>query len=229
MNTIIAWIRKERLSGLVMALITVCTVWVLLEVCDGLIEGTERDLDRWLVLAVRRAPDAPEPIGPQWLRSAARDVTSLGGYAVLTLVTAAVAVFFGLTRKPLAGWVLIGATLGGWAMMKFLKWLFQRERPMTIPGIADGESQSFPSGHAMLSAIVYLTVGSILSCFLTEKRQQAYVLSVALTVTLLVGVSRVYLGVHYPTDVLAGWSLGLAWGIVCTILTHRFARREPIS
>lgn len=221
---VVEWIRRENLTLLVLALVSICGTWILLEVGDELTEGSEHDLDRWLLQAVRRSPGGPEPIGPAWLQTAARDMTALGGYAVLTLVTAAAAIFLGLIKKHSAGLLLIGGTLGGWVAMRGLKALFQHPRPFIVPGIAEGDSASFPSGHAMLSAIVYLTLGSILACFIKERRLQNYVIAVALAVTLLVGASRVYLGVHYPTDVLAGWSLGLSWGILCMVLTRRLVR-----
>lgn len=219
------WIRREELAMLFTSLALVTGTWLVLELSDELIEGTAHDLDRWIVMALRRSTDSPDPVGPRWLQVAARDVTALGSRAVLTLATTAVAVFFSLMRRHREALLLVGGTLGGVVTMSVLKLLVARPRPIQVPGIIDDASSSFPSGHAMLSAIVYLSLGSILSSLVTARRLQNYIFAVALSLTFLVGLSRVYLGVHYPTDVLAGWTLGLLWGVACSLLTHRFSPR----
>lgn len=220
---LIRWIHRQDLGMPVLALSVVAGAWLALEISDELIEGTAHDLDRWIVLALRRTSDSTDPVGPRWLQAAARDVTALGSRAVLTLATTAVAIFFSLMRRHRDALLLVGATVGGVITMSVLKTLISRPRPIVVAGIVDDASSSFPSGHAMLSAVVYLTLGSILSSLVTRRRLRVYISAVALSVTFLVGVSRVYLGVHYPTDVFAGWTLGLSWGLACSILTRRFS------
>ena len=95
-----------------------------------------------------------------------------------------------------------------------LKALFDRPRPTSCPTWCEVSSSSFPSGHSMNSAIVYLTLGALLARLVRPVAMKLYILAVALLVSFLVGISRVYLGVHYPSDVLAGWSLGLSWAVL---------------
>ncbi|MBI3862348.1 MAG: phosphatase PAP2 family protein [Planctomycetia bacterium] len=222
-QVVVQWMRREDLAMLLTALAIVIGTWLVLEISDMLAEGMEHDLDRWIVMALRRTPGSAEPIGPRWLQVAARDITALGSRAVLTLATAAVAICLSLIRRHRESLLLVGASLAGLFVMQALKALVARPRPFPMPGIIDDPTSSFPSGHAMLSAVVYLTLGSILSSLVPSRRLRSYTFGVALAVTFLVGISRVYLGVHYPSDVFAGWTLGLSWGMACSILTHRLA------
>jgi undecaprenyl-diphosphatase len=76
-------------------------------------------------------------------------------------------------------------------------------------------SASFPNGHSMLAAVVYLTIGALIARFRPDPRVKIYALTLAAITTILVGISRVYLGVHWPTDMLAGWMIGAAWALIC--------------
>jgi undecaprenyl-diphosphatase len=171
------------------------------------------------------------PLGPPWLHEVGRDLTALGGVAFLSLMVAAVAGFLLLRQLYGALWLVLAATAGGLVASTLLKLLFERERPSIVPHLSIVSTHSFPSGHSMLSAVVYLTLGALLGRIVPGLRYKAYFLLVALTLTFLVGVSRVYLGVHFPTDVLAGWSAGLAWAALCWLvaryLQHRGAVERP--
>jgi undecaprenyl-diphosphatase len=169
------------------------------------------------------------PIGPEWLHEAGRDLTALGGVAVLTLITVAVAGFLWLRRMFGAMLLVLAATLGGLAASSALKSTFERTRPNLVPHLSMVYTSSFPSGHSMLSATVYLTLGALLGRFVQPLRLKAYFLLVALILTFLVGVSRVYVGVHYPTDVLAGWSAGLAWALVCWLGARALQKRGTVE
>ena len=119
--------------------------------------------------------------------------------------------------------------MGGLLVSTLLKAGYNRPRPDLVPHLSMVFTSSFPSGHSMLSAIVFLTLGSLLGRFVHEWRLKAYFLVVSLTLTFLVGVSRVYLGVHYPTDVLAGWTAGLAWALVCSLVARYLQRRGAVE
>ena len=88
---------------------------------------------------------------------------------------------------------------------------------------------SFPSGHAALSAVCYLTLGVLLAQTQASRTLRIYFIATAMVLTLLVGVTRIYLGVHYPTDVLAGWCFGIAWALICWTVMSYFQRRGEIE
>jgi undecaprenyl-diphosphatase len=156
-----------------------------------------------------------QPIGPSWLALAARDITSLGGYTVLLLMTLSAIGFLLMVRKPGAALLLLVSIGGGMLLSSGLKELFDRPRPDLVPHAVQVYTLSFPSGHAMLSAVTYLTLGALLARVQPRRRVKAYLLGLGILLTALIGISRVYLGVHWPTDVLAGWCAGSAWAIAC--------------
>jgi undecaprenyl-diphosphatase len=123
--------------------------------------------------------------------------------------------------------LVVGSTLGGTLVNALLKRLFARPRPTVVPHLTEVMTESFPSGHAMLSAIVYLTLGALLAQLVQRRRLKAYLVGVALGLTLLIGLTRVYLGVHYPTDVLGGWMAGLGWALVTALVARAARRRSP--
>ncbi len=181
------------------------------------------------ILEELRHPDRPElPIGPRWVTSAALDITALGSSTVLGLVTLSISGFLLLQgRKRTAAFVFL-ATASGWALNDGLKLLFQRARPEVVPHLRETMSASFPSGHAMTAAVVYLTLGALTMRLAEGRVTKFYCMAVAMIVTLLVGATRVFLGVHYPTDVIAGWLLGLVWALVCWTTERRLERRAGL-
>ena len=148
---------------------------------------------------------------------------------VLTLLSLAVAGFLWLRKMNGAMWLVLVASLGGLAACVLLKGVFDRPRPNLVPHLTAVHTSSFPSGHSMMSATIFLTLGTLLGRFVQERKLKAYFLIVALTLTFLVGLSRVYLGVHYPTDVLAGWSAGLAWALICWLVARALQRRGVVE
>jgi undecaprenyl-diphosphatase len=214
-----------RLLGLLLALVGCALGFVVL--ADEILEQETQGFDEAIVRALRRAEDPSVPIGPTWLRVAARDLTALGGGTVLTLVTLAVCGFLALVRHFRSLLLVAGSTVGGALLNTALKALFARPRPTVVPHLAEAYAPSFPSGHAMVSAIVYLTLGALLAQLTESRRLKAYVLGVALLLSFLVGLTRVFLGVHYLTDVLGGWMAGLAWALLTALLVRAMKRRSP--
>jgi undecaprenyl-diphosphatase len=183
-------------------------------------EGETLRFDHWLLL-VLRTPGAPEdPLGPAWVEEMFRDFTALGGVGVmslLTLVSFGYLWLLGLRRVAL---YLLFAIVSGLLLSLGLKSSFDRPRPDLVSHGSMIYTSSFPSGHSMLSAIVYLTGGALLASIHSARRVRVYVIGCSVLSTLLVGISRVYLGVHWPSDVLAGWAAGAAWAAACWLLAQ---------
>jgi undecaprenyl-diphosphatase len=148
----------------------------------------------------------------------ARDITSLGSTIVLGIITSAVVGYLFLARKPAAAWLMLGAVFGGVVLNNLLKFAFARPRPDFVAHATRVFTSSFPSGHATLSAITYLTMGTLLARLHGSVAIRIYLISIAIFLLLIIGMSRVYLGVHYPTDVLGGWCIGAAWALGCWVL-----------
>jgi undecaprenyl-diphosphatase len=220
---------KPEGTVLLIVLVVVGGIWGFVEIASRVTSGSTLEFDREVVRAMRRESDPAVPIGPAWLAVAARDVTSLGGTAVITLAVAAIALYLVFIRKRHAVVLLAVAIAGGAAVDLALKGSFQRERPDVVPHLDTVASSSFPSGHSMLSAIVYLTLGALVARVTPGRLVKLYVISVAVAATLLVGVTRVYLGVHYPTDVLAGWTAGLVWALLCELLARWLQARGSVE
>jgi undecaprenyl-diphosphatase len=185
-------------------------------------EGETTALDTRVLLALRSASDPSKPIGPAWIETAMLDLTALGGPTVLGLVVAAVVGFLLLQTRYHTALVVLVASIGGELANSILKNVFLRPRPTVVPHLREVISSSFPSGHAMESAIIYLTLGAMLMRIAEKRLTKVYCLAVAVLLTLLVGISRVFLGVHYPTDVIGGWILGFIWASFCWIVEQRF-------
>jgi undecaprenyl-diphosphatase len=194
---------------------------IFLGIADEVMEGDTLSLDERILLAMRVAGDAGKPIGPAWVEESFRDFTGLGGVGVLGLLTAATLGYLWLQGMRRAAIYLLAAIGGGLVVSLALKAGFHRPRPDLISHGSMVYTSSFPSGHAMLSAIVYLTGGAMLALLHGRRAVRVYIFACAVLATLLVGISRVYLGVHWPTDVLAGWSAGSAWAALCWLIGRR--------
>jgi undecaprenyl-diphosphatase len=208
------WARRE-LAVLVALALAAGAIWGFAELADEVLEGETRAFDEAILLALRSATDHADPLGPGWLEDSMRDITALGSTVVLTFVTFAVAGFLVLERKAHAALFVVLAVGGGMLLSTLLKMGFDRPRPDLVPHGATVYTASFPSGHSMLAAVAYLTLGALLARVQPRRRLKLYLLGLAILLTVAVGVSRVYLGVHWPTDVLAGWTLGAAWALAC--------------
>jgi undecaprenyl-diphosphatase len=223
------WASDVEPVVLVSLLVIVAGIWGFISLADRVQEGRTQAFDERVLTAVRRLENPAQPVGPPWMAEVGRDVTALGGVAVLLLATVAVLGFLGLSRKlGLMTFVLL-ATLGGLGLSSLLKVLFVRPRPSVVPHLSHAYTSSFPSGHSLMSAVVYLTLGALLTTLVTRRRLKVYILAVSLSLTGLVGISRVYMGVHYPTDVLAGWMTGLAWAVLCWTIARWLQRRGAVE
>lgn len=191
--------------------------------------GRTLALDDWVLLAFRKPGNPAEVIGPSWAADVARDITALGSTDILWLATLGVAGFLGLDRRYRAMAFVLGAVGTGWGLSFLLKDVFQRARPTVVPHLMAAHFSSFPSGHSMMAAIVYFTLGGLLASLVTRRRLKFYFLAVATLLSILVGISRLVLGVHYPTDVVAGWLAGLAWATLCQHAERLLIRRGAIE
>lgn len=210
-------------------LILVLGVFAFIGIADEVLEGDTLRFDRWLLLALRAPADPGDPLGPAWVEEMFRDFTALGGIGVLSLLTLTSAGYLWLQGfRRIAGFVL-AAILGGLLLSLALKAGFDRPRPELVSHGSLVYTSSFPSGHSMLAAVVYLTGGALLAVVHESRRVRVYLIGCAVVATMLVGVSRVYLGVHWPSDVLAGWAAGAAWAAVCWLLAQSLQERGRIE
>jgi undecaprenyl-diphosphatase len=132
-------------------------------IAQEVVKGKTLAFDREIILTLRSSADPSVPIGPAWLPEAARDVTSFGSTVGLGIILLAVTGYLLLAHKRASAWLMLGAVLGGVALNTSLKLAFGRPRPDIVAHIVQVYSASFPSGHAAMSAITYLTLGALLA------------------------------------------------------------------
>ena len=216
---------RFELPTLVVVALVAGGIWSFAELADEVMEGETRTLDERLLLMLRDPADRADPLGPAWLEEMGRDFTALGGVGVLTLLNLAVFVYLVLQNKARSAVLVLAAIAAGLLLSTLLKIGFDRPRPDLVPYESAVYTASFPSGHSMMAAITYLTLGALLARVQPRRRLKAYLLLVAIALTLLVGLSRVYLGVHWPTDVLAGWTAGAVWALLCWLAARWLQRR----
>jgi membrane-associated phospholipid phosphatase len=148
------------------------------------------------------------------------NVTRLGNVPVLAAVTLVAAIVLARKRLTSELELLLLAAIGAEILSVGLKLGFERERPFFPDPLATESTYSFPSGHASVSLAVYGTIGYIAARHAPSRGRQIGILVAAAGLILLIGFSRLYLGVHYLSDVIAGFSLGLAWVALCVVLLH---------
>jgi undecaprenyl-diphosphatase len=204
-------------------------LWGFVELAEDVPEGRFKVTDEKILRAFRSPDDLAKTIGPVWLRDAGRDLTALGGPTVLTLLVLLVIGYLLLNRQRRAALFLVACIGGGCAVAAVLKHVIGRERPHVVPHLAEATSTSFPSGHSMLSSVVYLTLGALIARTMAHRHEKIYFILAALLLSFLVGVSRVFLGVHFPTDVLGGWAAGTGWALLCWMATYWLQRRGALD
>ncbi|HYZ48528.1 MAG TPA: phosphatase PAP2 family protein [Sphingomonas sp.] len=214
----------------VLALAAIATLgFIFARLASEMVEGDTLAFDRAVLLALRRPGDAADPIGPAWLTDTIVNITSLGSNIVLGLISLIVVGYLLVSGRRSGAALVAISTAGAGLLSLLLKDAFHRARPDIVAHIVQAHSASFPSGHALGSAAVYLTLGLLLTRFDAERRVRVYTITVAVALTVLVGLSRLYLGVHWPSDVLAGWSIGSAWAIACWAIAIQLQRRHVVE
>ena len=195
------------------------------QIADEMSEGELDALDRAILLAFRNTPD--DPIGAPAFEGAMRDLTALGSYTVLGCMVAAVIAYLAMAGLRRMALLLTASIAGGMVLSNVLKFSFTRPRPDIVAPLVEVYTSSFPSGHATLAAVTYLTLGALLAEVHPRRRLKLYFLGLGAALTIMVGLSRIYLGVHYPSDVLAGWCVGAAWALFCYLVTMWIRRPRP--
>ena len=222
-------LKRRELTWLFVGLAACVLLLVFLTLASEVVEGDTQAFDTKILQTLRDSDDPSKPIGPAWIEVSLLDLTALGGPTVLTLVVLAVIGFLLLQTRYRTALFVVATWLSGELVSSGLKHAFNRPRPTIVPPLREVFSTSFPSGHAMESAIVYLTLGAILMRVAEDRLTKVYCLGIAVLLTVLVGTSRVYLGVHYPTDVIGGWTIGFAWASICWLVEERYEATAGIA
>ena len=221
-------ITKEIKFLLALLVLFIC-VLIFLETGDAISEGKTRDFDLSVIESFRMKDDLTKPDSPIWVTEFMTDITALGGGYILTILSIFVLIFLILQKHYDAFWLLLAAIAGGTLISLGLKEIYGRDRPDLALRLVNVTDFSFPSGHSMMSAVLYLTQAAIVARFQRTKKIRIFILSAALFLTLIIGFSRVYLGVHYPTDVIGGWTIGLAWACLCWCVAWYIQRRQRLK
>ncbi|MEN3971235.1 phosphatase PAP2 family protein [Sphingomicrobium sp. XHP0235] len=225
------WHRAHRIDSwlLVGFMISTLVLFGLAVLAEEILEGDSFAFDQTIISGLRLATDPAQAIAPGWVTSAMIDITAMGGGTILSFVTIfAVGYLLAIGRQRIALFVAAVIVTGA-ILTDLLKSLFSRARPDLVPHLVEVHSLSFPSGHSMNSALVYLTLAALVARTRTDTGVRIYLMSAALLLTFLVGVSRVYLGVHWPTDVLAGWGVGALWAALASLIAKRLQEKHEIE
>ncbi len=211
-------IGKLETRTLVLLVALAGSSWLFLIVAGEVSEGGADAIDRQLLLALRTPGQPSDPLGPQWLEEAVRDITALGGFTVLTLLTIVATLLLVFQARRREALIFAATVIAAQASSQLLKAFYGRERPALVAHGSYVYSHSFPSGHSAMAAAVFLILATVVASVEPRRRTKALIYGVAIVAVLGVGVSRVYLGVHWPTDVLGGWVLGASWALAAWLL-----------
>ncbi len=204
-------------------------IWGFAELADEVMGGETRVFDQAVIHALRNPADPHDPVGPPWIEEIIRDFSALGGFGLITFFSLAGLGYLLLRRRFRAAVLLALAVSGGGGLSLLLKWSYDRPRPELVAHGVETFSSAFPSGHSMMAAVVYLSLGAVLARLQPGIYLKAYIILIAMLITLLVGASRVYLGVHWPTDVAGGWLAGSVWALGLWLLVRHLQRSRTIE
>ncbi len=224
----LSWLGGHELGLLASLFVVAAGVLAFAALATDVKEGDTTSFDQRIMLSMRHPGDL-SPIGSRGFQEATRDITALGGVSVLTLVTLTAVVFLILDGKSHMAYFAAASVTGGMLLSALLKDVFNRPRPEIVPHLVYASSSSFPSGHSMMSSVTWLTLAALLARSHERKRIKAFFLLIAALVIGLVGVTRVYLGVHWPTDVLAGWMAGSVWAMLCWLAARWLQSRHALE
>jgi undecaprenyl-diphosphatase len=203
--------------------------WAFLKISGEMLEGDVNSIDLMILQRCRVNGQANMPIGPVWLQEAIRDITALGSPIVLVLMVGTVWGSLMVARQTFMAWLAAGSAIGGLGMAMLLKSLFSRARPDVSFHATVATGYSFPSGHAMMSAVVFLTLATLVARLTPRMSLRLYAIGMAGLLTGLVGLSRIFLGVHWASDVAAGWAAGAAWAMLCWLVADRLGLGRALN
>ncbi len=205
----------------IIAALCLAGFWMFGELASEVHEGESARIDKQLLLMLRNPADITDPIGGRWLEEIMRDLTALGGAFVVTSISIIAFIYLLVSKQTARGWYLAVSVATGFMFSSLMKYGFDRPRPDLVPHGSIVYTSSFPSGHSLMSALAYLTLAVLLAEAQTRTSMKIYFMGVAISITLLTGISRVYLGVHWPSDVLAGWLGGASWAMMIWLIWTR--------
>jgi undecaprenyl-diphosphatase len=204
-------------------------VWIFFAITNAVTQNETQTFDEKVLLSLRTDAAGKDPIGPEWVEVAMVDLSALGSGAVATLVTTLSVVFLLLDRKPRLAIMLAVCALGTYGVMSAFKDIFARGRPVIIHALRGENGYSFPSGHASIGAALYVTLAVLIASGLERRRLRVYVIFAGVGLALLIGFTRIYIGVHYPSDVVAGWTVGTAWATLCGAVSRQLQKRGVVE
>ncbi|WP_375597798.1 phosphatase PAP2 family protein [Devosia sp. Naph2] len=205
-------------SGLILGFFTLA---------DAMGEGDLEAFDNFVLMVFRDPDNVDLVVGPIWAHEMVRDITALGSFSLLGLIVLGVCSYLLLIRLKSEALLIVVSVAGGTILSTVLKWTYSRPRP-DLHVMSTQFTSSFPSGHAMLSAVTFLTLGTLLAKIAPSWSIRLFFLGGAIFLTVIVGLSRVYMGVHFPSDVIAGWCVGAAWALLCNIVATILQRRGEL-
>ena len=224
---LLRWLGHDELTPLLLVVLSAGGLWFFAVLANSVEDPATPSFDRAVLLAMRNPTDPFDPLGPRWFEEVMRDCTAFGGVTWLAILSLGAIGYLALRRQIGMLWLVVVAVTGSWTLSMSLKWLFDRPRPDLISHGSHFYTASFPSGHSLMAAATYLTLAALMGRVQTQRRLKVYLFCWALMLTLLTGISRVYLGVHWPTDVLAGWTLGATWAILCWLVARGLQKQGP--